>query len=128
MKETRVPSDTIKFVLSNLGKGERFLGNMRKINTIFYELSQEDVFESLFEEFVFDTSKIYPYSEEVYIAFDRLQKSNLLVIINNEEYEITESLSKTDPSKLFTEKEMELLKEIAKKFLHGLNKPSLSKF
>lgn len=116
MKEMRVPSDTIKFILSNLRKGERFSTNMPPIHTAFYELAQKRVFNSLFKEFIFDTSRMYPESEQVRTAFDRLTKSNLLVFINLEKYEVTEYLSKADPSELFTRGEIKLLKKAAKKF------------
>ncbi|MFQ5662139.1 MAG: hypothetical protein ACE5F2_02710 [Candidatus Paceibacteria bacterium] len=126
MQEIKVPSDTIKFILSHLGTGKRFSTDRSQIHTAFYKISQEKLFSSLFKEFVFDTSRMYPYSETVEFAFDRLQKSDLLILIGLEKYEVTEHLSKADSSELFTEKEIKLLKKAAKRFFCILNKSSLS--
>ena len=81
----------------------------------------------MFEDFVFDTSKIFPYCETVSYALDRLQKSNLLACINPSlnEFEISKALSgwNIEITELFNENEIDLLKKAANKF-EDLVKPA----
>lgn len=122
MKEDRVPSDVAKAIFHFLGEEAhfRFPANIPKIHSAFYELSQESDLSTLFEDFVFDTSKIFPYCETVSYALNRLQKSNLLACINPglNEFEISNALSNWDVEKteLFNKNEIDLLKKAAKRF------------
>ena len=122
MKEERVPSDVIKAIFHFLGEEShfRFPANIPRIHSAFYELSQERDLSTLFEDFVFDTSKIFPYCETVSYALDRLQKSSLLACINPSlnEFEISNALSRwnIEKTELFNENEKDLLKKAAKKF------------
>mgnify|MGYP001560210954 CR=1 FL=1 len=122
MKEERVPSDVVKAIFHFLGEEAhfRFPANIPKIHSAFYELSQERDLSTLFEEFVFDTSKIFPYCETVSYALNRLQKSNLLACINPSlnEFEISKALSgwNIEKTELFNENEISLLKKAANKF------------
>ena len=129
MKEERVPSDVIKAIFHFLGEEShfRFPANIPKIHSTFYELSQGKDLSTLFEDFVFDTSKIFPYCETVSYALDRLQKSNLLACINPSlnEFEISKALSgwNIEITELFNENEIDLLKKAANKF-EDLVKPA----
>lgn len=124
MKETRVPSDTVKAIFHYLGEYPsgtiRFPANVSRLHEVFYDLSQNGKFERLFEDFIFDTSRMFPYSLTIRYALDRLQKSNLLECINPglDEFAISEALVNWDleKTKLFDSKEIVLLKEAAKEF------------
>lgn len=65
-----MPSDVALIVLSLLGGGKTFPLDRNFLYEKFYELSQS--FSCLFQDYVFDTSKIYPYCELVGIAVDRI--------------------------------------------------------
>lgn len=122
MKEERVPSDVIRAIFHFLDEEPhfRFPANIPKIHSAFYELSEERDLSTLFEDFVFDTSKIFPYCETVDYTLDILQKSNLLACINPglDEFEISNALSQwnIEETELFNEKDIDLLKKAAKKF------------
>lgn len=128
MKEQlRVPSDTVKAVFHYIGKGKRFSANIPKIHESFYDICQKEEFKPICGDFVFDTSRTYPYSETIRYALDRLQKADLLACINPslDEYEVTESLADDEPiiKELFSnEKDIELLQKAAKKFIENINK------
>ncbi|MBI4709423.1 MAG: hypothetical protein HY764_04445 [Candidatus Portnoybacteria bacterium] len=116
MKEIRVPSDTIKFIFAFLGEGTRFAVDKPKIESAIYTLSQDPTLSSLFRDFIFDTSRIYPHTETVNHALDRLQLAGLLVMVGWKEFEVSKALSQSDPSTLFSEAEIAQLKEAADKF------------
>lgn len=116
MKEIKVPSDVVKFILCFLGAGARFVADKVKINSAIYALSQDPEFNPLFKDFAFDTSRVYPHTDVVSFALDRLQKSDLLVMIDWEKFEVSKALSQSDPSSLFSESEIALLKQAAEKF------------
>lgn len=120
MKEIRVPSDVIKFILCYLGSGTRFATDTLKIHSTLYALSQDASLAVLFKEFVFDTSKGYPYTQIVPYAFDRLQKSDLLVMMGLEQFEVSKTLSESNPHLLFNEDEVALLKKASKEFYNTL--------
>lgn len=120
MKEIRVPSDVIKFILCYLGSGTRFTADMLKIHSAFYALSQDASLAVLFKEFVFDESRVYPYTQTVRYAFDRLQKSDLLVMIGLEQFEVSKTLAKVNPRLLFNKDEIVLLKRASEKFCNVL--------
>lgn len=131
MKETRVPSDIVKAIFHYLGAHDgsshcRFPANVSRIHEIFYELSENGKFKILFEDFIFDTSRMFPYSLTIRYALDRLQKSNLLECINPglDEFAISKALANWDleETKLFNSEEIDLLKEVAKEF-ENLAKP-----
>jgi|SRR3989338_5894332 len=63
-------SDVVVVILSLLGEGKTFPLDRNLLYEKFYELAQ--MFPSLFQDYVFDTSKIYPYCEIVNIAVDRI--------------------------------------------------------
>jgi len=63
-------SDVVVVILSLLGEGKTFPLDRNFLYEKFYELAQ--MFPSLFQDYVFDTSKIYPYCEEVSVAADRI--------------------------------------------------------
>lgn len=65
-----MPSDETLIILSLLGEGKTFPLDRNFLYEKFYELSQS--FSSLFQGYVFDTSKIYPYCEIVSIAVNRI--------------------------------------------------------
>lgn len=120
MRQDSVPSDVIKAVFHYLGKSYRFPANVPKIHEAFYALSQESALSKLFEEYVFDTSKMYPYSLTVSDALDRLQKSSLLACINPglDNFEVSETLANwpVEDTGLFESSELELIKKAADKF------------
>ena len=122
MKEERVTSDVIKAVFHYVSEQThfRFPANVPKIHSAFYKLSQKKDLSALFENFVFDNSKMFPYCETISYALDRLQKANLLLCINPslDEFEISDALSKwnIEETTLFNEQEIELLKHTAKEF------------
>lgn len=121
--EERIPSDVIKAIFHFIGERERFPANIPKIHKAFYELSQDSELSNLFKDFIFDTSRIYPHSELVESALDRLQKVNLLACINPglDEFEISKRLAlQKDIESLFSSEEQEKLKKGAKKFLCSL--------
>lgn len=123
MKEDRVPSDVIKAIFHFLGVQEehfRFPAKVPQVHFAFYELAQESDISILFDDFIFDTSKMFPYCETVNYALDRLQKANLLECINPglDEYQISEKLSDwgIEETKLFDSNEIVLIKKAAEEF------------
>ena len=121
MFKERVPSDVVKAVFHYLGAGERFPAKIPKIHEAFFRLCQREEFSGLCSEFVFDTSKIFPYSPTIRYALDRLQKADLLACRNPalDEYEVSKALAnaEADVVELFpSERERTLLKEAATLF------------
>ena len=122
MKSKKVPSDVIKATFHFLGSEERFPADIPKIHTVFFKISQKDEFRELFKNFIFDTSKAFPYSFTIRLALDRLQKSNLLSCINPslDEFEVSKNLgseeSDSDIKKLFSDDEISLLQKVAEEF------------
>jgi hypothetical protein len=117
MPEKRVPSDVIKAIFHYLGSKQRFPADVPKIHEIFYRICQESEFSPLCSDFIFDTSRSFPYSATIRYALDRLQKANLLACINPglDEFEVSEELGRTNPDsdieRLFNEKEKRLLRK-----------------
>ena len=120
MEEIRVPTDVIEAIFHFLGERFRFPADVPKIHRIFYTLSEEKQFASLFTEFIFDNSQMFPYCATVRYALDNLQQARLLACINPglDEFEITDALAKLDIDKtgLFSSGEIELLGQAAERF------------
>ena len=120
MFRQRVPSDVVKAVFYYLGQGMRFSANIPKIHQGFYTICGDANFKSICSDFVFDTSKVFPFSPTIGYALDRLQKADLLACRNPglDEYEVTEELGRQheEIESLFDEKERILLEEGAKIF------------
>ncbi len=123
MNEYRVPSDVIKAIFHYLGESDnsfRFSAKASDLHNLFYQLAEEEKLATLFSDFIFDTSKMYPYCETISYALDRLQKANFLESINPRlnEFQISITLSnwKIEETELFDEREIGLLKEAANKF------------
>ena len=120
MERQRVPSDVVKAVFHYLGPGERFPANIPKIHKGFYAICTNDDFKGLCSDFVFDTSRIFPFCSTIGYALDRLQKADLLACRNPglNEYEVTKELSeqKDEIESLFSDKERNLLKAAAEVF------------
>ncbi len=124
-KNLRVPSDTVKAVFHYLGKGKRFSADIPKIHESFYDICQIEEFKPICGDFVFDTLSSYPYSKTIRYALNRLGMSGLLVYINLDEYEVTESLAgnESEIKALFpNENDIELLKKAAEKFIENINR------
>lgn len=120
MGKERVPSDVVKAIFHFLNPHFRFPADVPKIHEAFYKLAEEEEFSKIFKDFIFDTSKMYPYCVTIRYALDRLQKSDLLACINPglDEFEISEKLVALDLEKfgLFDGQEIEILKSAAQKF------------
>src|SRR3989338_5396477 len=116
----RVPSDIVKAIFHYLGAGATFSSDTNKINEAFYKISQSDNLSNLFNDFVFDTSKVFPYCPTIRFALDRLQKSDLLLLRNLDlnKYEVPKALAnESDIEKLFPDKaERMLLRKASREF------------
>src|SRR3989338_385372 len=117
MFNQRVPSDIVKAVFHYLGKCE-FSANMPKIHKAFYEIYKRSEFSKLFNDMVFDTSKVFLYSPTIRYALDRLQKSDLLLCnMLSDSYEVPDVLAKSpDIKELFSEAERNLLQKSSQIF------------
>lgn len=67
---TIIPSSVIVVILSLLGEGKTFSSDKNFLYEIFFELSKN--FPALFQDFIFDESKIYPKCEVIDSAIDRI--------------------------------------------------------
>lgn len=76
--EQTVPSDIVIIIFSLLGKGKKVPANNNFLYKKFFELAQDSDFRLLFQDFVFNSSKIYPYCESVEIAVGRITKFGLV--------------------------------------------------
>lgn len=118
-----VPSDIVKVIFYyycvKLGETKRTVCincSHSKINTSFYKISQQDKFKSLFKEFTFDTSRMYPRSETVEFALDRLIGSHQFkfMLLENLYYVDDKFYTKEIYElNLFNNEKLELLKEAA---------------
>ena len=70
MEQFLVPSDIIIVIFSLLEKGKTIPADKNFLYGKFFELSKE--FPNLFEDFIFDESKVYPLCEAVDDAIDRI--------------------------------------------------------
>ena len=117
MFKQRVPSDVVKGVFYYLGSGTRFSANIPRIHRSFHSICEKEDFKSICRDFVFDTSKVFPFSPTIGYALDRLQKADLLACRNPglDEYEVTEALGKQrdEIELLFNESERALLLKAA---------------
>jgi len=118
MDSHRVVSDVVVMVLHYLGVGIRFSASMPKIHKLFYQFSQDPEFSELFEGFTFYLRDDFPDSPAVSLAFDKLDLSKLLLIVDSREYEVAKKLAdkKFEISKGFSKKEKRLLKKMAQEF------------
>lgn len=120
MEKIRVPSDVVKAIFHFLGPHFRFPADVPIIHEVFYKLAEKTEFFEIFKDFIFDTSKMYPYCTTIRYALDRLQKSDLLACINPglDEFEISENLASLslEKSALFDEEEIKTLKDAAQEF------------
>lgn len=115
IKEFRVPSDLIVYILGALGPYARFIMSKPEISATFYQISKKKEFKKLFKDIVF--SEDYPWSSEtISAALNRLGLSVLLNTINFELYEVTPYLAAKDPAEVFSKKEIELIKKAATEF------------
>lgn len=119
MVKQRVPSDFVKAVFHYLGAGKRFSADVPKIHESFFHICQSKDFEALCSDFVFDTSKVFPYCPTIGYALDRLQKADLLACRNPglDEYEVSKRLGEEkDIEQLFNNGEQLLLKQASAMF------------
>lgn len=118
--QIRVPSDVVTAILCKLGQKERFPADMPEIYKVFYDISKNEEFSELFNDFVFDESQAFPRCSTVQFAFDTLQNSGMLECINPDLslFEVSQDLaSEADKlSELFNEKEVCLLDRMAEVF------------
>lgn len=67
---TIMPSSVVVVILSLLGERKTFSSDKNYLYKRFFELSKN--FPALFQDFIFDESKIYPKCETVDFAIDRV--------------------------------------------------------
>ena len=65
-----MPSSVVVVVLSLLGERKTFSSDKNFLYEKFFELSK--TFPSLFQDFIFDESKMYPKCEAIDFAIDRI--------------------------------------------------------
>jgi hypothetical protein len=116
MKKKRVPSDVIRYTFSFLKAGTRFKISKPEICEAFFEISKEAKFQILFKDISFNNTGTYVSCDAVFNALSNLSMAGLIVMIDLTYYEITEHFSKIQVSGLFSKKEIDLLKEMAKIF------------
>jgi hypothetical protein len=125
MVSKRVPSDVVKAIFHYLGAGARFSANIPKIHESFYSICRMQDFEVLCREFIFDTSRVFPYCPTIGYALDRLQKADLLSCRNPglDEYEVSDVLAGKEAGieALFSEGEQFLLEKAARVFKEKTN-------
>ncbi|MBM2817442.1 MAG: hypothetical protein HW401_32 [Parcubacteria group bacterium] len=65
-----LPSSVVVVILSLLGEGKTFSSDKNFLYEKFFDLSK--TFPSLFQDFIFDESKIYPKCEIIDFAIDKI--------------------------------------------------------
>ena len=65
-----LPSGVVVVILSLLGEGKTFSSDKNFLYEKFFDLSK--TFPSLFQDFIFDESKIYPKCEIIDFAIDKI--------------------------------------------------------
>lgn len=123
--EPVILSDIIIAIISLLGEGNVFPSSRSKLYQIFYNLSQK--FTVLFNDFVFDTSKIYPKCETIDIAVDRMVGGRMVEWILDGDYVITPTLIETGEKIiiLLGRKKRKFMRHAAKEF-KKMFEPSLA--
>jgi len=117
IKSYRAMDDPVLYVLALL-PGERFTSDTRKLHCGFYKLKKE--YPDFFEDILFDTNGLFPYSEDIEQVFFRFGVSGVLGRLPPfyNAYEFTEKTKKAvleHFSDKFSEQEKEILKEMGKK-------------
>lgn len=73
---TIIPSSVVVVILSLLGERKTFSSDKNFLYERFFELSKN--FPELFQDFIFDESKIYPKCETIDFAIDRITRFGMV--------------------------------------------------
>lgn len=75
------PDDIVLFLLTGAGSGTKYLtGATSKIHQTIFELKEMD--PELFQDFVFNTNRIFPYCEQIDDALSSLRWNRLISMEN----------------------------------------------
>lgn len=116
--EKKVATDVIKFIFAYLGAGFRFQIDLIPLHNAFYQIFQNPIYQNFFTEnnIKFQNCGGLIFSNVITQALDRLQKSNLLLIIDLQQFEISQRLAESDPGFIFSKQEIFSLKQASNEF------------
>ena len=122
--------EIIKAIISKSSNEiNRFSRNGVKIQSFFFEISEDDNYKDLFSGFVFDTNGPFPYSEVLDEILSSLHFAGIIGSINPVLKDYTINISdkyfKTI-SNLVGKQELEKIEILSKKFSEKLGKKSFS--